>query len=102
MQLTILGMGTAVPGTAVNEAQGLRLAEALCRSTGEQMTWLATLYRHLGVRARYLVVGEDVLDDALLGTRKSGLDLEHCGPTTGRRMELYARYAGPLAVTAAR
>lgn len=109
MYLSILGMGTAVPGTALDEGQGLRLAQALCRPTREQMSWLAALYRQLGVRARYLVLGEDVVDDALMGTNKSGLDLlpsdeaaEHRGPTTGRRMELYARHAGKLAGTAAR
>src|SRR5262245_62916696 len=109
MDLAILGVGTAVPGTALDVAQGLRLAQALCRPPAEQMPWLAGLYRSLGVRTRHLVVGDEVLDDAFHGTRRSGLDLlptdgatDHRGPTTAARMELYARHAGPLAVAAAR
>lgn len=103
MQLAILGVGTAVPGTALDEAAGLRLAGALCRPTAEQLTWLAGLQRSLGIRTRHLVLGEDVLDDALLGTRNAGLDLHSAagrGPTTAFRMELYARHAGGLALAA--
>jgi predicted naringenin-chalcone synthase len=109
MQLAILGMGTALPGTALDEADSLRLAQALCSHTSEQMTWLKSMYRQLGIRSRHLAISEDVLDDALSGTHKSGLDLlsadgaaEHRGPSTARRMELYARHAGPLAVEASR
>jgi alpha-pyrone synthase len=108
MSLAILGLGTAVPGTRSSQLEAKRLAQSLCCRTAEQMTWLPAMYDQTGIDQRYTCLGREVVDDVLNGTRHSGSmwlptgQADDCGPTTGQRMQAYAREAPPLALAAAR
>jgi predicted naringenin-chalcone synthase len=108
MSFAILGMGTAVPATAVPQADALRVARALCCRGEEETAWLSTVYRQVGIDTRHLALGPEVVQDFLDGTRHSGSVFlptgkeDDPGPTTGQRMEHYARLAPPLALQAAR
>jgi predicted naringenin-chalcone synthase len=108
MSLAILGLGTAVPGTAINQHEALRVARVLCCRTDEQATWLPALYGHAGIESRHSVLGGDVMRDVLDGTRCSGSPFlptglpDDRGPSTAERMRHYTRFAGPLALRASR
>src|SRR5262245_60496656 len=95
MTVAILSIGTALPPTVIDQAEALRLGRVLCARSPEQATWLPGLYSNTGIDARHLVLGRDVIDDILSGTRASGSvflpsqqEDDH-GPTTGQRMEVY-------------
>src|SRR5215470_5135038 len=103
MSLSILGLGTALPKTAVNQADAVTVATRVCCRTDEQAEWLPRLYEHTGIRKRHLAFGQDVVDDILAGTRASGSiflpDPENDqGPSTSQRMEHYKQRAAPLAL----
>jgi predicted naringenin-chalcone synthase len=108
MSFAILGLGTAVPDTMVSQEQGKRVARQLCCRTEEQATWLQSIYDNAGVRTRHLVLGWEVVQDFLDGTRHSGSVFlpsgtpEDLGPTTAQRLRQYASDAAPLAFDAAR
>lgn len=107
MTLAILGLGTALPPTAVTSAEAMQVARAVCCRTDEQASWLPALYQGSGIVSRHLAFDAQVVRDILDGTRhsgsvflpKGGLDR---GPTCGQRMQHYAEQAGPLAERAAR
>lgn len=107
MSLAILGLGTAVPLTKITQQESAGIARSLCCRTPEQQTWLPLMYDHIGIQTRHLVVGREVVDDVLQGTRYSGsLFLpsgreDDRGPTTAQRMRVYAVEAAPLALRAA-
>jgi predicted naringenin-chalcone synthase len=107
MSLALLGIGTALPATRVTQAEAVAAARAVCSRTAEQAALLPLFYRLTGIDARHMVLPPQVLRDALDGTRVSNSDFlpagtaEDRGPSTGRRMEHYAREAGPLAARAA-
>ncbi|HLJ98109.1 MAG TPA: type III polyketide synthase [Gemmataceae bacterium] len=108
MSLALLGIGTALPATAITQAEAVRIAEAICCRTEEQADLLPALYRQSGIRSRHLAFSQEIMADVLHGTRHSGsvfLPQDHedaPGPTTSQRMQHYAEEAGPLAVEAAR
>jgi predicted naringenin-chalcone synthase len=108
MTFAILGVGTALPPTAVDSPEALAIARTLCCRTPEQATWLPPIYGHSGVHSRRLVLGPEVVRDVLDGTRQSGSVFlpsgaaDDRGPTTGQRMRQYAELAPPLAIRAAR
>lgn len=108
MALAILGLGTAVPDTELGAEEGMLLAQKLCCTTAEQADWLAGLYRNSGIRKRHITLHKQVIRDVLEGTRKSESVFlpknraDRHGPTTGQRMDMYARHARPLALKAAR
>jgi predicted naringenin-chalcone synthase len=108
MSFAILGLGTAVPATILTQSEAMQIARALCCRTREQSTWLPAMYEHTGITRRHLVLGRDVVDDVLHGTRASqsvflptGADDDRA-PTTGQRMEHYAAEALSLALRASR
>jgi predicted naringenin-chalcone synthase len=107
MSFTILGIGTAVPGVAVDQSDALRLAEALCCRTEEQVTWLPTMYRNTGIEQRNSVLGGEIVHDVIEKTRVSQSVFlptgapDDAGPTTAQRMQHYKKHAGPLAAEAA-
>jgi predicted naringenin-chalcone synthase len=107
MSFAICGFGTAVPDTALGEVDAMLLARRLCCSTVEQSMWLPQIYRQTGIKQRYIVLDKQAFRDVMEGTRLSGSvflphnQADHRGPTTGQRIEHYARYAGPLALRAA-
>ncbi len=107
MTLAILGLGTAVPSCAVDSQQAMRIAQIVCARTPEQASWLPRIYRNNGVRTRHMIMGQQVAQDVLEGTRHTGSmwlpgdSPEDRGPTTAQRMAFYAEHAPPLAAQAA-
>lgn len=107
MSLALLAIGTAVPATAFSQTEGLAIAEALCRPTPEQATWLPGVYRGSAIDRRHTVLPRELVDDLLHGSNDSGSaflptrDVRDSGPTTGQRMACYHESALPLACLAA-
>jgi predicted naringenin-chalcone synthase len=108
MSFAILGLGTSLPATLIDQDAALHIAKSLCCRTAEQVTWLPTMYGHTGIDRRHLVLGQEVVRDVIDGTRHSGSPFlptgraDDCGPTTAERMKHYVAAAGPLALRAAR
>lgn len=106
MSFALLGIGTALPATVYDQAEGLVLAKSLCCRTNEQMTWLPTMYQGTGIRKRHMVLPRALVDDVIAGTTDSGSVYlptgapEDCGPTTAQRMRVYSEEAGRLACAA--
>jgi predicted naringenin-chalcone synthase len=108
MSFAILGLGTALPATALTQAEALTVAQKICCRTAEQAGLLPALHRQSGITTRHVAFGPEVVRDVLQGTCTSrsvflprGEDGDP-GPTTAQRMEHYVREAGPLALRAAR
>jgi predicted naringenin-chalcone synthase len=108
MSFAILGLGTALPATAVTQAEAIQVAERLTCRTPDRAELLPSLYRQTTIATRHLAFDPQVIRDILQGTRVSGSVFlpqdrgDDPGPTTGQRMEHYIREAGPLALRAAR
>ncbi len=107
MSLAIRGLGTALPGHSVSQAEAAQVARAICCRTEEQANWLPNLYRQTGITRRHMIFRSQILDDVLHGTRASnspflpsGPDDDH-GPSTRQRMQTYSAEALPLALSAA-
>jgi prepilin-type processing-associated H-X9-DG protein len=108
MSLAILGLGTAVPATTIDQDDAAQLATRLCCRTAEQRTWLPLLFQQTGIRSRHVQFGAALVRDITEGTRHSGsvfLPREVCddrGPTTRQRLEVYRQEAEELATRAVR
>jgi predicted naringenin-chalcone synthase len=108
MSLALLGLGTAVPSTIIDQQDALRIARSCCCRTAEHATWLPTMYGNTGIQERHLVLDAAVIRDVLDGTNHSHSPfvptgrLDDHGPTTGQRMQHYVAAAKPLALKAAR
>jgi predicted naringenin-chalcone synthase len=107
MSFAILGMGTALPSNRVTQDEAAEAAQIVCCRTPEQAALLPLLYRLTGIETRHMVVPQEVVHDILGGTQQTQsvflpCDKEDQGPTTGQRLQIYAREAGPLAAQAAR
>jgi predicted naringenin-chalcone synthase len=108
MTLAILGIGTAVPDTTINQSDALGIARSLCCRTREHESWLPSMYQGTGIVTRRLGLGDDVVHDVVHGTRHSGSIFlptgkpDDHGPSTGQRMRHYAHHAAPLAVAASK
>jgi prepilin-type processing-associated H-X9-DG protein len=106
MTLAILGLGTALPETIINQDEALTIARRLIRPTGEQDTWLPGMYSGTRIRTRHLALAPQVARDVLDGTDHSGSPFlpkdipGDLGPTTAERMRHYAELAPPLAIKA--
>ncbi len=107
MTFTVLGIGTAVPPTTVNQEDAEGLARSLCCRTAEQASWLPSIYRQSGINKRHLCHGRDAIDDIVHRTHLSNSIFvptdtnRDTGPTTAQRMQHYRQEAGPLATRAA-
>jgi predicted naringenin-chalcone synthase len=108
MSLAILAFGTALPTTTISGPEGEAMARVLCYQDAERQSWLASLYKGIGIDKRHSGLSRQVIDDVLQGTRISGSfflpenDPSDQGPTVSERMEIYKATAGPLALRAAR
>ena len=108
MSFVIRGIGTAHPPAAATPADGLRVARHLAGADVRTSTWLTPVYANSGIAKRHQVIGGQVMHDIFDGTNLSGSPFlptaanEGVGPTTGERMGVYAKEAGPLAQEAAR
>jgi predicted naringenin-chalcone synthase len=107
MGFAFLGLGTSVPSTVYDQADGKVIAESLCCRTDEHATWLPTMYQGTGIAKRHMVLPQSLVDDVLQGTQDSGSvflptgEADDRGPTTAQRMHVYRAEAGPLAAAAA-
>lgn len=103
MSFVIRGIGTAHPPAAATPDDGLRIARHLAAADVRTSTWLGPVYANSGVATRHQVIGGQVMRDIFDGTTVSGSpflprpEIEGVGPTTGERMGVYAKEAGPLA-----
>jgi len=88
----VLGLGTALPPHLLRQS---RVAEALATWQGADRKFVRRLFRLAGVERRYTCVRGFDPDDP-------GPLFQTPAPRTGRRMELYAEHAPPLAAEAAR
>lgn len=108
MSFAIHGLGTAHPPDPLTAEQGLGLARALAGPDVRTSTWLGPIYANSGVARRFQVIGGPVVADILNGTTDTNSPFlpapanDGVGPTTGQRMEIYARESGPLALRAAK
>jgi len=107
MSLAILGFGTAVPTTVIDQDDATRIAVHLSCRTDEHRTWLPLMYQQTGIRTRRLHFDRSVVRDIMEGTAYSGSvflprgTAEDDGPTTGQRMQIYREQAGEFAAQAA-
>jgi predicted naringenin-chalcone synthase len=107
MSLAILSIGTAVPATAIDQRDALRIAQSLASPSREQATWLPGMYEGTGIVTRHSALPPALLRDVMEGTRHSGSVFlptgapDDRGPTTAQRMQHYAELAPPLALRAA-
>src|SRR5438132_935289 len=119
MNLTILGMGTALPPHSFSQTEAAELGRLICCQTDEQAALLRVMYRRAGVRNRHTVLPHrKALDWAnLTGPNSTGTVLtgatatdnaagavdvvDGLGPTTRERMQFYEEHAGGLALKAA-
>jgi predicted naringenin-chalcone synthase len=101
MKFSITGHGTAVPEHAIGAEEALKYATEFCCHTDEQRNKLPKLYRMSGVEQRHSVLLEGPQGN---GPRQSFFGLpdgpEDRGPGVARRMDVYEREAGPLAIEA--
>jgi len=107
MSFTIRGIGTAVPTCPIPQERAARCAQVLCNDPA-QASLVPVLYRQTEIEQRYFIVGDEVVDDVINGTRHSRSiflpsgEADDPGPTTSQRMHFYVKEALPLAVRAAR
>jgi predicted naringenin-chalcone synthase len=105
MSLLIHGIGTANPPDPISLADSIAVAKVL--ADPKIAHWVEEIYTGTGVQSRFMVHGNAVVRDIIDGTQHTTSpfllhpDRPH-GPTTGQRMEMYAQYAPPMAIAAAR
>jgi predicted naringenin-chalcone synthase len=103
VNLSIAGIGTAVPPHSISQSQAAQVAKAVCCRNDEQAAILPALYRHTGVESRHMVFADNAVADVLGGTSHSGCDFlpasaaDGLGPSTALRMARYVSEAAPLA-----
>ena len=101
MDLTIMGLGTAIPPHRMTQAEAAELARQVCSPSDEQARALEILYRRAGVKLRHTAVPYRTVLDWLNAEEGGGVaTCVPLGPTTQERMLDYARHARTLAVRA--
>jgi predicted naringenin-chalcone synthase len=107
MNLSILGLGTALPPYRFDRETAVRVAQILCLDP-QKAPLMRVLYRQSGIDSRQLVHGEDVVRDVIDGTRHSQSvflpsgRVDDRGPTTSQRLHQYAEQAPLLALRGCR
>jgi alpha-pyrone synthase len=108
MSVAILGMGMALPEAVIGKSEALALAQSLSNGTEEQESWLEAIYENSGIDTRRFCLSPQVVQDVIEGTTHSQSAFlptkipGERGPTTGQRIEHYAEFAPPLAISASR
>ena len=101
MSLAILGFGTAAPHQSITQQEAAELAKAFSGLSRAETHRLSTLYQRTEIQTRGSVLLE-ALDGS--GPRQSFFppaeDRTDRGPSTGQRMQRYAKEAAPLALAA--
>jgi len=100
MTAAIYGIGTAQPAHFLSQDLAVKMVRSFVFPDDEGIEALKETLRGSGVTKRGSVVLEDDQGGQHFYTPAKAAD--DSGPTTGRRMERYAREAGPLAERAAR
>lgn len=100
MQMTLMGIGTAVPVSRLEQRDALnRLAEAL-KEDPAVMKWATRIFAHCGVDTRY-TCDPELLEPAGR-CRYVPVSPELSIPMTEERMQTYERQSVPLALESAR
>ena len=101
MSATILGIGTAMPPHTIAQDDAAELAKAFCCHTDEQARLLPMVYKRTHIDRRGSVLLEEAkgsgLQQAFFAPAVGDAD---SGPSTGQRMQRYAKDAAPLALAA--
>jgi predicted naringenin-chalcone synthase len=100
MPLTIRGLGTAVPGHQVSQADAIALAERVSAASGSRAALLQRIQRRTQVHQRGSVLAPPNAAQLPLGERLPFYGSQ--SPTTAARMAAFARHAPPLALAAVR
>lgn len=100
MPLTIRGLGTAVPGHQVSQADAIALAERVSAASGSRAALLRRIQRRTQVRQRGSVLAPPNAAQLPLGERLPFYGGQ--SPTTAARMAAFTRRAPPLALAAVR
>jgi len=100
MPLTIRGLGTAVPGHQVSQADAIALAERVSGASGDRAALLQRIQRRTQVHQRGSVLAPPNAAQLPLGERLPFYGSQ--SPTTAARMAAFARHAPPLALAAVR
>ena len=102
MDLSIAGLGTALPPFSISQELFAAYVQPYCCLDAEQAEVFQAIFAHAGVRRRHSVLLEGECKGGVVP--HSFLKPVNCGrgPTTGRRMEIYETEAPPLAVAAGR
>lgn len=100
MPLTIRGIGTALPAHGVNRHDAADLARRFSADTTARAALVERVQRRTRVHTRHSVLLESGEAASPIAARLPFYG-EH-NPSTGERMQRFARHAGPLALTAAR
>jgi predicted naringenin-chalcone synthase len=90
----VFGVGTALPGTRVEQGVAAEVVIDLAGLDGSTAQWTRRLFARSGVAERRTVLGELSAGRPPFGPVKR--------PGTAARMALYREHAGPLAATAGR
>ena len=101
MDLSILGLGAAVPQYRMTQIEAAELAQHVCSASGDQARAIKILYRRAGVETRHTVLPHRTALDWLSADEEGGVaTCVQFGPTTQERMQLYSQHACRLAVRA--
>ncbi len=100
MSLHLLGLGSAFPEHAIDQARAAEIVQEWLPLDPAQVRRLRALYRRSGVERRHSVLLES--RDGAQSFFAPAAEVGARGPGTRARMEVYEREAGPLAARAAR
>jgi predicted naringenin-chalcone synthase len=99
--MRILGLGTAVPHGAIEQADAASISCGLLAADRRQARLVESMFRRSGVRRRHSVI-VDPDERRAQNFYPPGQGADDRGPGTAARMEQYTKAAGGLAVRAAR
>src|SRR5262249_58508767 len=97
MSTFLCGIGLAVPPHTMTQEQALDLARGVNCQNEQQQRLATTLYKKSGVFNRHTSLPHELGYDWLRANAAGGASF---GPSTGRRMELFAELAPLLAKSA--
>ncbi|MEZ6056114.1 MAG: type III polyketide synthase [Planctomycetaceae bacterium] len=96
MTFGIQGLGTATPPHVATQVHLAEMSTEVICQEDRQERLMSMLFKKSGIETR-----QSVLDpDFAYAWKADAADLAGRGPSTGERMRLYAKFAGPLATTA--
>ncbi|WP_035119927.1 type III polyketide synthase, partial [Cohnella panacarvi] len=99
MHLTIMGIGTAVPASRLEQRNTAERLEEALKNDPERSKWATRIFAHCGVETRYTC--EPNLLESAGQCRYVPVSPEVAIPTTEERMRIYERQSVPLALRAA-